>query len=132
CPRPIFGVFLPPFGADDAQVLMRSDDRPALVGQPSREAGMRLRRFLPLVVVAAAAAIVFAMGWHRHLSLDTLVRHHSVLAAFVAAHYALAIAAFIATYIAVVALSVPGATVLTITAGILFGWLVGGLAAIVG
>jgi uncharacterized membrane protein YdjX (TVP38/TMEM64 family) len=72
------------------------------------------------------------MGWHRELSFETLVRHRASIDAFVAQHYAAALAAFVALYIVVTALSIPGAVVLTICGGILFGWLAGGLAAIVG
>ena len=76
--------------------------------------------------------VILAMGWHRQLSFETLVRHRAGIDAFVAEHYTAAIAAFVALYVAVAALSVPGAAVLTICGGILFGWLVGGVAAIAG
>jgi uncharacterized membrane protein YdjX (TVP38/TMEM64 family) len=92
----------------------------------------RLRRLAPVAVVVLVMAVVFAMGWHRYLSLETLVRHRSVIEGFVAQHYGLAIASFIAAYVAVVSLSIPGATILTIIGGVLLGWLVGALAAIVG
>jgi uncharacterized membrane protein YdjX (TVP38/TMEM64 family) len=92
----------------------------------------RLRRLAPVAAVALVMALVFAMGWHRFLSLETLVRHRAAIDGFVAAHDGLAIAAFVGVYIAVVALSIPGGAVLTIAGGILFGWFVGGLAAILG
>jgi uncharacterized membrane protein YdjX (TVP38/TMEM64 family) len=91
-----------------------------------------LRRLVPVAVVVLVMAVVFAMGWHRFLSLETLVRHRAAIEGFVAARYGLAIAAFIAIYVAAVALSIPGAAILTITGGVLFGWLVAALAAIVG
>jgi uncharacterized membrane protein YdjX (TVP38/TMEM64 family) len=91
-----------------------------------------LRRLAPVAVVVLVMAVVFAMGWHRVVSLETLVRHRAAIEAFVAARYGLAIATFVAIYVAVVALSIPGAAVLTITGGVLFGWLIGALAAIVG
>src|SRR5262249_44728024 len=93
---------------------------------------VRLRRFLPFAAVILALAVILAMGWHRQLSFETLVRHRAGIDAFVAEHFAAAVAAFVALYVAVAALSVPGAAVLTICGGILFGWLVGGLAAIAG
>jgi uncharacterized membrane protein YdjX (TVP38/TMEM64 family) len=77
----------------------------------------RLRRFAPVVVVLLAMVLVFASGAHRHLSLETLVRH---------------LGAFVAIYIVVVSLSIPGALFLTITSGILFGTLIGGAASVVG
>jgi uncharacterized membrane protein YdjX (TVP38/TMEM64 family) len=91
-----------------------------------------LRRLAPVAVVVLVMTLVFAMGWHRFLSLETLVRHRAAIEGFVAARYGLAVATFVAIYVAAVALSIPGATILTIIGGILFGWLVGALAAIVG
>jgi uncharacterized membrane protein YdjX (TVP38/TMEM64 family) len=91
-----------------------------------------LRRLAPVAVVVLVMAVVFAMGWHRYLSLETLVRHRAAIEGFVAGRYALAIATFVAIYVAAVALSIPGAVILTITGGVLFGWFVGALAAIVG
>jgi len=90
-----------------------------------------LRRLVPLIVVLAASAIVFAMGWHRQLSFETLVRHHETLRTFIAAHEAAAVAAYVALYIAAVALSIPVGFYLTMTGGILFGAVLGGAAAIV-
>lgn len=91
-----------------------------------------LRRLAPLLTLAALAALVIATGWHRQLSLETLVRHREILDAFVATHRVMAITAFMALYVAVAALSIPGAVYLTIASGILFGVVTGGLASIVG
>lgn len=55
------------------------------------------------------------------LSLDTLARHREALAAFVSGSLPLAAAAYLAVYVAAVALSLPGATVLTLAGGFLFG-----------
>jgi uncharacterized membrane protein YdjX (TVP38/TMEM64 family) len=59
-----------------------------------------------------------------------LVRHRSSIEELVAAHRAVAILAFVAVYAAAVALSFPGATLLTIGGGVIFGTLIGGLAAV--
>jgi len=92
----------------------------------------RLRRFVPLAVVLLAMIAVFASGAHRHLSLETLVRHRMAIDAFMAHHMLEALGVFIAIYIVVVALSIPGALFLTITGGILFGALIGGAASVTG
>jgi uncharacterized membrane protein YdjX (TVP38/TMEM64 family) len=96
----------------------RSADHPAAFG-----------RLVPLGVILALMAFAVAMGWHRQLSLETLVRHRSSIEAVVAAHRAFAILAFIAVYAAAVALSFPGAAFLTVGGGAIFGALTGGLAA---
>jgi uncharacterized membrane protein YdjX (TVP38/TMEM64 family) len=102
--------------------------------RPSPDAGRAalLRRFAPLVVILAVFALVYAMGWHRHVSFETLVRNRAFLDSFIASHFFAAIAIFIGIYITAVALSVPGAVVLTISSGILFGVIVGGLASVIG
>ena len=91
-----------------------------------------LRRWLPLAVIAVASLAVVGMGWHRQLSFETLVRHHGAIHAFIQAHWIAAVAAYVAIYVAVVALSLPGGLILTLTGGILFGGIAGGTAAIVG
>jgi uncharacterized membrane protein YdjX (TVP38/TMEM64 family) len=89
-------------------------------------------RLVPLAVVVVVAVAVVAMGWHRELSLENLVRYRAALDAFVAAHGAGAVAAFVAVYVVVVALSIPGALFLTVSSGILFGTLTGALASVIG
>jgi uncharacterized membrane protein YdjX (TVP38/TMEM64 family) len=91
----------------------------------------RLRRFVPLALVALAMIAVFATGTHRHLSLETLVRHRMAIDAFMAAHSVVAVGVFMLIYITVVALSIPGSVLLTISGGIVFGTLLGGLATVV-
>src|SRR5436305_1022891 len=46
---------------------------------------LRLRRMLPLIVIAVIAVAIVAMGWHRQLSFETLARHHAALRHFIAA-----------------------------------------------
>ena len=111
---------------------MTSDGPRAAIPAASDNTGLWLRRLLPLGAVALAMVVVYATGWHRHLSLETLLRHRAVIDEFIDEHTVTAIAAFVGIYIAAVALSVPGAVLLTVAGGILFGWLVGGLATIVG
>src|SRR3954464_10440425 len=91
----------------------------------------RLRRFAPVVVIVLAMVAVFASGAHRHVSLETLVKHRMAIDAFITAHGVAAVAAYMAIYIAVVALSIPGSLFLTITGGILFGVAVGGVATVI-
>jgi uncharacterized membrane protein YdjX (TVP38/TMEM64 family) len=92
----------------------------------------RVRRFAPIAVVVLAMAAVFASGAYRHVSLETLVRHRMAIDAFLADHAIAAVGVFVAIYIVVVALSIPGALFLSISGGVLFGTLIGGLANVVG
>lgn len=91
----------------------------------------RLRRFVPVGLVILAMAAVFATGLHRHLSLETLVRHRMTIDAFITAHGVAAVAGFMAIYVVVVALSIPGASLLTMSSGILFGAVIGGAASVI-
>ena len=109
---------------------MTSERRPDC--QASAASASPVRRWLPLAAVIVVSVGVVAMGWHRHLSAETLVHHHDAIQNFIAAHRSAAIAAYVAVYIAVIALSVPGALFLTLTGGALLGGLLGGAAAIVG
>ncbi len=96
-----------------------------------RAARMSAGRLVPLAVIVGIGIVIYAMGWHRQLSLETLVRHRAVLDDFVSAHYAAALAAFLAVYIAAVSLSLPGAVFLTISGGVLFGVMIGAAVAVV-
>ncbi len=91
-----------------------------------------LKKFLPLAVLGAVIALVFAMGWHKYLSLSQIAENREALQSFVTANYALAILAYMGVYIVIVALSLPGGALLTITGGFLFGWLVGGISTVIG
>jgi uncharacterized membrane protein YdjX (TVP38/TMEM64 family) len=88
-------------------------------------------RWLPLVLVAGVAAVVLATGWHDRLSFKTIGLNYEALRAFVAGHMAAALAVFIVTYVAVVALSLPCASIMTLAGGLLFGWKIAVPAAVV-
>jgi uncharacterized membrane protein YdjX (TVP38/TMEM64 family) len=80
-----------------------------------------IKRWLPLMVIGAAMALVFAMGWHRELTFENLALRRGELGSFVQSNLLLALLIFMSVYVVVVALSLPGAGVLTITGGLLFG-----------
>jgi uncharacterized membrane protein YdjX (TVP38/TMEM64 family) len=93
---------------------------------------LSLRRLAPLTAVALLSIGAIAMGWHREISFEALARHHDVLRNFIAAHAVSALAGYVALYIAVVGLSLPVGAYLTVIGGILFGTVLGAIAAIVG
>jgi uncharacterized membrane protein YdjX (TVP38/TMEM64 family) len=111
---------------------MSDDKHPSSAAAGAGHSKLPLRRLVPLIVVVAASAVVFAMGWQRQLSFESLVRHHEALRAFIAVHEVSAVAAYVALYIAAAALSVPVGVFLTVTSGILFGAGLGGAASVVG
>jgi len=97
-----------------------------------RKRAAGLRRFLPLLVLVAASAGIFASGLWRYLSFASLAEHREWLLGAVARAGLLAPLAFIALYAAVAALSVPGGLFLTIAGGFLFGTWLGGICALIG
>lgn len=106
----------------------------SIKSQPNGAQGVMpwLKRLWPLIALVAATALVVTMGWHRYLSLEALAENRETLRAYIDANMLLSLAAFVALYAAVVAMSLPGGAVLTLAGGFLFGWLVGGVASIIG
>ena len=81
----------------------------------------RLLRWWPVAVLAAGVAAFFASGADHYLMLQTLHDNRMDLAAFVHDYGALAVIVYLAVYAAATALAIPGALVLTIAGGFLFG-----------
>jgi uncharacterized membrane protein YdjX (TVP38/TMEM64 family) len=82
------------------------------------------RRLWIVLGLAGIVAAFHALGFGSLLSLDTLRTHRITLVSFVAGHGALAALVFVAVYAVAVSFSLPGATILTLTGGFLFGpWL---------
>ena len=89
--------------------------------------GTRLGRIALLLVVAAAFAAFFLLDLGSTLSLDTLKSRQSELASFVEREPLIAAGGFFLIYVAATALSLPGAVVMTLAAGAIFGLLLGTL-----
>lgn len=92
----------------------------------------RFKRFLPLMILLLAVVMVFASGATRYLNLEALQANEAALRAFVGQQLPLALLTFIAIYALATAVSLPGATILTLAGGYLFGTWVGGAATVVG
>jgi uncharacterized membrane protein YdjX (TVP38/TMEM64 family) len=89
-------------------------------------------RLLPLAALAAAIIAVFALRLDRYLSFEQLAGHREWLLEEVRRLGILAPLLFALIYAAATGLSIPGATILTLTAGFLFGTLVGTAVVVVG
>ena len=91
-----------------------------LLSRKGRERGSYGRILLLLLIVLAIAGFfVFDLG--QHLTLANLKARQAELAAFVEQRPVLAVAAFFLLYVAVTALSLPGAAIMTLAAGAIFG-----------
>ncbi|HUU26005.1 MAG TPA: TVP38/TMEM64 family protein [Methyloceanibacter sp.] len=101
------------------------------VSELARGAAGWLKRLWPLLVLLGVGGLIFAMGWHRYLTLEHLAANRELLRSFIEGNLLLALAAFVALYAVTVALSLPGGAVLTIAGGFLFGWVLGGMTSVV-
>lgn len=81
-------------------------------------------RHIPLLVILTVA-LVGSFLLSDYLSFDTLRDNRAALLAFRDAHFALMALAFMGIYILIVAFSLPGAAVASVTGGFLFGLVAG-------
>jgi len=88
-------------------------------------------RFLPLLVIGTGAVLGFIF-LREYLSFDSLKENREVLLAWRDENYLLAAAAYMLTYVLVVAFSIPGAAIMTLTGGFLFGLVPGTLLTVFG
>ncbi|PQO24042.1 hypothetical protein C2I36_04610 [Rhodobacteraceae bacterium WD3A24] len=83
-------------------------------------------RAIPLVAIVATAT-TGAILLHDMMTFETLRENRAALLEFRDANYLLTAAAFLAIYVVIVSLSLPGATLASLTGGFLFGLMPGAL-----
>ena len=88
-------------------------------------------RHLPILIILVVAA-VGAFTLRDYLSFDALRDNREALIAFRDSHFVLTMAAFVAAYVVIVAFSLPGALVATLTGGFLFGTVAGSFLSVIG
>jgi len=82
-------------------------------------------RWLAAAAILSLVAVLWLSGAGDALTLEQLKARHAELQAWTGAHPWVASLAYFAGYVVVVALSIPGAAVMTLAAGALFGLLHG-------
>jgi len=85
-----------------------------------------MARHLPLMLILTIAAIG-AFTLRDYLSFETLRDNREALLAFRDANYGVTVGVFMAAYVVIVAFSLPGATIATLTGGFLFATFPGAL-----
>ncbi len=105
----------------DRNMRQAAKQNPRRAGPPPHGAG-RAARWLPAAGLLLLVALGYGLGLHRHISLTALAENRVVLRHWVEGHLALALGGFMLLYVAVVALSIPGAGIMSIAGGFLFGW----------
>ena len=94
---------------------------------PSSTPTPRLRRLLrhvPLALILVAA-VVGTVTLRDQITFEALRENRAALLAFRDAHYLVMVLGFIAAYVTIVAFSLPGAAVASVSGGFLFGLALG-------
>lgn len=100
--------------------LMRDDKKENKMSDTSQPSPNGLVRKLPLIVVGVMA-LIGAFTLKDYLNFQTLADNREALLAFRDANFALTVLVFVTAYAMVVGFSLPGAAVMTLTGGFLFG-----------
>lgn len=91
----------------------------------------KLKKFLPLIIIAAGFAIAYFMGWTKYLNPQLLVENADYLQNLVQENFLLVLIGFIALYAVLTVFMLP-ASILTVASGFLFGTLIGAPAVVLG
>ena len=89
------------------------------------------KRCLPLIFIALTSIIIISLDLHSYFSFSILQKYHSILESFVKEYFILSAILYSLTYIIIVALSIPVATFLTISGGLIFGQIFGTFLAVI-
>ena len=90
------------------------------MSQITTETGWTAGRLWPLAILALGFVVGLAVFWDN-LTFEALRDNRQALLAFRDSHYVAMVAAYMALYVLIVAFSLPGATIATLTGGFLFG-----------
>ncbi|HSE15031.1 MAG TPA: TVP38/TMEM64 family protein [Candidatus Deferrimicrobium sp.] len=93
---------------------------------------MKVRKILLLLAFAAVVAAFHFLDLGRYLTLESLKANRALLADLRAAHAFLFAAVFVLIYVVQTAFSLPGAAILSLAAGAIFGVLQGTLFVVTG
>ena len=85
------------------------------------------KKLLILLLLITAIAAIRMTGVHRYLTFENLQTQKDILHGFVDKNYLLAIIIFMLIYSVSVAFSIPGATILTLAGGLVFGTVLGAI-----
>jgi uncharacterized membrane protein YdjX (TVP38/TMEM64 family) len=89
------------------------------------------RRMLAPALLLVLLALGYAAGLHQYFTFEAIAENREALADFTSQNLLLSLLVFVAVYTVAVAVSFPGASILTILSGLLFGWVLGGVASII-
>jgi len=87
---------------------------------------MNIKRFVPVAILIAGLGIAIYFDVHKLLSFEAIGQNYGQIKNYINEQYILSLLLFALTYVAVVAFSIPGATVLSLLYGALLGTFVSG------
>lgn len=90
------------------------------------------KKLILALIIIATFILIRIFGLHTLLSFENLQNSKTVLLEYLVDHYLITVLIFILLYTVSVAFSIPGATILTLSAGFLFGTIMGALYANIG
>jgi len=92
---------------------------------------MNSKKIILLIITALAVGLFFWFDLGRLLTLESLKANRQALLDFYAMHTLATVAGFMAVYIIQTALSLPGAAILSLAAGAIFGSIMGTVYAVI-
>lgn len=85
----------------------------------------KLQKYIPLIILACTALIIWSTGIYKYISLDALKEHQNYLKEYIRGNLFFSILIYAFLYFIIVSLSIPAATIMTLTGGFLFGQTIG-------
>ena len=83
-----------------------------------------MKKFIPVIVIASVFLLAFLLG-AKAITFDDFISNRDQILMFRDSNLTLSVMIFMLIYISVVTFSIPGATVLSVTGGFIFGLEVG-------
>ncbi len=106
----------------DAKVPMSNNEYISESGS-----GRGLRRWVPLGIILALLIGSYLAGLNEYFTLEFITENRDRLMGHVNHNYVMSLVMYFAIYTFCVAVSFPGASLITIVSGFLFGWFAAGL-----
>lgn len=99
----------------------QSTIQPPVEPSDAKSSGLSLTKIIPLLVIAGIMVAFFTLGFDEYLSFEALRDNREDLIRWSEENQVLAVGSFMAIYAIAVALSLPGAIIMTLAGGFIFG-----------
>lgn len=90
----------------------------------------KLQKYIPIIALILIGYYVWFSGIYSYISLETLKEHQNFLKNYVIENFVTASLLYSLLYFAIVSLSIPAATIMTLVGGFLFGQTVATICAV--